>query len=363
MKVLLVNTIRLEANGISTFIINSAKILSSSGIKVTILAPNTVNFELKSDLEANGICIKEIPNRMHNPIGYYLRLKRELRTHQYDVIHINGNSTTMAIELLAASHANVRLRIAHSHNTNTNHPLINKLLRPIFESNINGRLACNTAAGQWLFNDKKYTVINNGIFLKKYLFNTDLRKKIRKQYNIANDDILIGHIGFFNFQKNQEFLVKLLKDMDSKFKLILIGDGSNFAEIKQQVINNKLSNRVIFTGVVNNVSDYLNAFDIFALPSVFEGQPFVVIEALASGLPVLVSKNISTEINLTNTVKFISLKDKNKWIDVLNNSSHERNKSRLKESASNIEKLKLKGYDAESNVIDALIPFYREYLR
>ena len=185
MKVLLINTVPLEANGISTFIINSAEVMSKKGVNVTITAPNKVNSKLKDKLRKKGISIVEIMNRMRNPIRYFIELKKLLAQYNYDVVHVNGNSTTMAIELLAAKQESIKLRIAHSHNTTTEHPFVNRILRPVFEKNINGRLACNDAAGKWLFKNKKYTVIKNGIFLNNYTFNTSTRKSIREKYKIS----------------------------------------------------------------------------------------------------------------------------------------------------------------------------------
>ena len=124
MKVLLVNTVSLDANGISTFIINTASQLVKRNIDVTILAPNKVENKLVENLRGKGISIKEITERRTNPIKYFKNLKRYLSFEKFDVIHVNGNSTTMAIELFAAKLAGVSKRIAHSHNTTTQHPVI-----------------------------------------------------------------------------------------------------------------------------------------------------------------------------------------------------------------------------------------------
>lgn len=361
MKVLLVNTVPLEANGISTFIINSAKVLSEQNVKVTIAAPNIVSSDLKNQLRKKNIIVVEILNRMRNPIHYFFKLKQLLAKNNYDIVHINGNSTTMAVELLAAKQEKVGMRIAHSHNTTTEHPAINKLLRGIFERCVNGRLACNEAAGKWLFKNRDFTIIKNGIFLKDYAFNSSVRNEIRKKYKISDDDILIGHVGMFNYQKNQQFFVNFLKNMDPEYKLMLIGEGPNSSDIKKQFIENNLESRVIFTGAVNNVKDYLNAFDTFVLPSRFEGQPFVIIEALASGLPVVVSTNVSEEINLTGNVKFISLKDINKWKNAINTLNMDTN-LRKENSMSNRTMLQKKGYDVESNIRNELLPFYKRHL-
>lgn len=129
----------------------------------------------------------------------------------------------MSIELAAGFFAGVKVRIAHSHNTVTEHTGLNKALRPVFEMFVNQRLACNEAAGKWLFKNKPFTVIDNGIFLDQYQFNLDTRNKVRKSLDVDQDTVLLGHVGGFNYQKNQAFLLKLLKKLPTNYKLVLIG--------------------------------------------------------------------------------------------------------------------------------------------
>ena len=74
MKVLLINTVNLEANGISTFIINTASQLAKNNIDVTILAPNKVNRGLVITLKRQDIHLKQILGRMSNPIKYFNNL-------------------------------------------------------------------------------------------------------------------------------------------------------------------------------------------------------------------------------------------------------------------------------------------------
>lgn len=347
MKVLLINTVNLEANGISAFIINTANQLIKNNVDVTILASNKVDIKLASNLRNKGIHIKEIIGRMSNPVKYFKRLETYLSSEKFDVVHVNGNSTTMSVELLAARLAGIKKRIAHSHNTTTKHPIINKILRPLFEFSVNGRLACNDAAGKWLFKSNKFIIIPNGINLIDYKFSKDKREKIREELHIKENEILLGHVGEFNYQKNQIFLIKLLKELPPNYKLILIGQGKELNNIKLKVQKLNLNNRVIFTGVISDVSDYLNAMDIFLLPSNFEGQPFVLVEASASGLPCIISKFVSREVNITEKIIFLPL-DVKKWKDRIIRTS---NTNRMDTSAYNICLLRKKGYDLEENGI------------
>lgn len=354
MKILLINTVSLGANGISTFIINSAIGLAKNNINVTIAAINRVNRPLKDKLLANKINLKEFQGRNSSPIKYFYALKNYLIRNRFDVVHVNGNSTTMAIELLAAKSAGVKLRIAHSHNTTTEHPFINKLLRPIFEYSVNGRLACNDAAGRWLFKRKKFDVIKNGINLEKYDYSLEKRQFFRKKLNLESNQKLLGHVGTFSYQKNQAFLVELLKNISVEYKLILIGDGPELENVKLKAKKLDLDNRVIFTGNVDNVNDYLSAMDLFLLPSRFEGQPFVLIESSAMGLNNLISDKVSKETNICNNNIYLNLDNLSEWKKaIVNNKFNNREKLFYK----NQKILKAKDYDVVSNV-NKLLNYY-----
>ncbi|EFK31446.1 glycosyltransferase, group 1 family protein [Lactobacillus delbrueckii subsp. bulgaricus PB2003/044-T3-4] len=359
MKILLVSTNNLSDNGISTFIINNAKLLAKKkNIHVDVLAPNEVAKDIKDDLKKNEINVFEIHDRNSNPKQYFRRLISLLKHENYDVVHVNGSSNIMSIELAAAYFAGVKVRIAHSHNTVTEHERLHKLLHVPFNIFVNCRVACNEAAGKWLFNNKQFIVVDNGIFLDKYRFNTTVRAQMRKQLGLSDDDILLGHVGGFNEQKNQAFLLNVMKKLDSKYKLILVGQGGMFDQVKKQTEEMDLGDRVIFTGSVHNVPDYLSAMDVFVLPSRFEGQPFVVVEASANGLPIILSDKISRESNLTSKLEFVSL-DPKAWIEAIEKADLP---SRDDESDDNIKRLAAKGYDAVKNA-DDLYNLYAEKLK
>lgn len=345
MKVLMINTIKLEKNGVTTFILNSCSSLRDEKVNVSIGASNNIDPELQKILNNKQITFIKLPNRKKNIFKYFTFLIKMLTQQQYDVVHINGNSTTMAIELLAAKVAGIKVRVAHSHNTLTEHPIFNKIFRPLFESTVNGRVACNVAAGKWLFGKQKFLVIKNGIFFNKYKYNQKKRKAIRKSLNLSENNILLGHVGFFNYQKNQEFFIELMKELDNKYKLLLIGNGDLYDQFNEKVKENKLEHRIFTIGTVSNVPDYLSAMDIFLLPSRFEGQPFVIIEALAAGLPCIISDKVSKEIDVTSNSLFIPL-DYNKWNESIRCTELT---GRNLRSLSNQKILRQKGYDAGEN--------------
>ena len=345
MKVLMINTINLEKNGVTTFILNSCKSLRKEHVDIDIAATNSLSEDINDFLKENHISYIKLPNRKKSQIKYIHYLVKILKQNSYDVVHIHGNSTTMAVELFAAKIAKIPVRVAHSHNTLTEHPFINKLLRPFFNILVNGRVACNKEAGKWLFEDKPFLVIKNGIFFDKYAFTLPKRENFRKKFNLKNTDILLGHVGIFNYQKNQEFLINLMKQLDEKYKLILIGEGALYRKFLQTVKNEKLEKRIITIAAVPNVSDYLAAMDIFVLPSRFEGQPFVIIEALASGLPCIISDKVPKEIDITGNCKFVPLETSD-WISSVRKIEVD---DRSLRSINNQKKLKQNGYDASAS--------------
>lgn len=128
---------------------------------------------------------------------------------------------------------------------------------------------------------KDVPIVYNGINLKKYRKKTD--------YSFGNE-IKLLHIGRFAEAKNHKNLIKIFKKLSKEFdtlKLYLIGEGPFEQNIRKQVKDLKLENKVIFVGTTDQISQYLYSSDIFVLPSLFEGMPMTLIEAMASALPIV----------------------------------------------------------------------------
>ncbi len=349
MKVIMVITVELGKNGIATCVLNYSAALNRQGIETDIVAPNDVKKDIKERLDREGIRLYEIEGRDTDTLRYWSRLRKIIKKGKYDIVHIHGNSATMAIELIAAYFAGCRVRIAHSHNTTCEHRKAHRLLKPVFDRMYTQGAACGTEAGRWLFGEKAFTVIRNGIQTEKYLYNAARREEIRKCLGITENDILLGHVGIFNYQKNQEFLVKVfakLGERESRYRLVFIGDGKIRKHVTALTEELQVQNAVIFVGNVNDTAPYLSAMDLFVLPSRFEGLPYVLIEAQAASLPCLVSSAVTREANVTGLVDYVDGFDENIWADAV--IRHK--KGHDDENCSQItEKIKNAGYDMESN--------------
>jgi glycosyltransferase involved in cell wall biosynthesis len=138
-----------------------------------------------------------------------------------------------------------------------------------------------TIALEYKISEDKVPVVYNGINLKNL--------KVKQSY-LNNGEFTFLHVGRFEKEKNHIGLLKAFKIFNEKYinsKLQLIGDGSERNAIEEFIKTNNLSLKVELLGLKDNVYDYLYNADGFVLPSLFEGIPMTLIEAMGTGLPII----------------------------------------------------------------------------
>lgn len=361
MKVLMIITVDLAKNGISTCALNYCSQLVKHEIKVDILAPNHVEAGLKRRLGEQRIHLHEILCRNSNTMKYFRQLVKLIKKEKYDVAHVHGNSATMAVELAAAFLAGCHVRIAHSHNTTCEHQKAHKLLLPLFNRMYTHGAACGSDAGKWLFGTKKFIVLPNGVEIAKYEYNVSAARTYRMSKGVKDDEILLGHIGIYNYQKNHEFLVRMFADLlrqSKKYRLLLVGNGELYEQIRELVKVLAIDKYVVFAENENDIRACLSAMDLFVLPSRFEGLPYVLVEAQASALPCIVSGAVTKEADLTGLVHFMDTFNKEEWIKEIQDhrKGHE-----IENYPDVLVALREKGYDIRYNG-KRLAEFYEECL-
>ena len=237
---------------------------------------------------------------------YHKQLKKVLKENNYKIVHSHINTLSI-FSLFAAYKAKVPVRIAHSHSTTNKlekkKNILKQIFKPFSKLFATHYFACTKHAGNWMFGNKKEIyILNNAIELDRYKYNIDIRNKIRKELNINDDTLVIGHIGRFVEQKNHRYLIDIFNEIHSKNNnsiLILIGQGPLQDEIKDKVNKLGLDNSVLFLGQLDNANEYYQAFDIFLLPSLYEGLCMVLIEAECSGLLSYTSTEVPLEAKVT----------------------------------------------------------------
>lgn len=249
---------------------------------------------------------------------YQKELRRVLRDGKYKIVHSHIN-TLSVFPLYAAKKVGVPVRIAHSHSTTNKKEwkknLLKQVLRPFSKKYATNYMCCSELAGRWLFGDKAYDdgkvyLLNNAIDLDKFKYDKKIRDKKRKELGIKEDTIVIGHIGRFVAQKNHTFLIDIFNQFHKKEKnsiLLLAGQGPLQEEIKNKVRELGLDDSVRFLGQRNDANELYQVFDVFLLPSLYEGLPVVGVEAQASGLLCFFSDDMTKETKVLDSTVFMSL--------------------------------------------------------
>lgn len=265
----------------------------------------------------------------------------------------------------AAYLAGIKKRIVHSHamqemfGSNALHCCIISISKNLIRLFATDKLCCSEAAGRSLFGRRDMIVVKNAIDLDKFSeVGIEIREKLREQYQIREDDFVLGCVGSLSENKNQIFLLELLQKLDLDIKLILVGQGSMEQELKKRAKELGIQNRVIFTGLQKDIPRIASIFDMFLFPSKREGLGIVAIEMQALGIPSIISEGVPKDVDMNlDLVEFISLRDKEQWIEkILQNL---RDKKQPQGANTRKQKIRENGYDIKKNV-EYLISIYCE---
>lgn len=308
----------MDRAGIETMLMNYYRNIDRNKIQFYFLCNKTKPGAYDEEIKNYGGKLLYSPglNPIH-AIKYHKYVKKIIKDNNIDIVHVHNGAFGLQA-LIAAKSCGVKVRISHAHGTriDINYKLPLKLIyKSRLKKYANNYWGCGMEAIEYYYGKKvveegQYYLLKNAIDETKFKYNKTYRNQIRKKLNISDDEILIGHIGRFMAQKNHKFLIDLFNELlkyNNKFKLVLIGDGELLQEFKNRVNLLNIENNVIFTGNIANTNEYYSAFDLFLLPSLFEGLPVVGIEAQASGLNCIFSDTISKEVDLTGNTSFISL--------------------------------------------------------
>ena len=315
MKKLLFYISALNIGGAETLIFNIVNKIDTSEFEMGFVLQSRINTNerLLELCEQKSCKFFYIVPFYKNYIKSIKQLYDIIKKEGYSLIHIHANALINITPIIAARLANIDIAL-HSHNTRNNMggnlgKIIHYFHRSVI-SNINMiRLACGEDAGRWMFGRNRFEIINNAIDIERYKFCKDESLKLRKEIGIR-DSFVVGHISRFVVAKNHDYLVEIFVEL-LKLKpdavLLLVGDGELRSKIENKVSELNIKDRVVFLGMVTNPERYYSVFDCMVFPSIFEGLPFTLVEAQASGLKVFASTNVTEEVNVTGLVDYISL--------------------------------------------------------
>lgn len=310
----------LEINGISSVIMNYCRYINKEQFQITIIVGGPVAQAYENECIENNIKIVKLDPRKQNPIKYYIGFAKIIKKNVFDIIHLHGSQASISLELTIALCKGILVRIAHSHNTTCKHKFIHYLLRPLLNLVCTEQYACSKEAGEWLFGKRYFEVIPNGFDTKRFIFNNENRTCYRKKMSIE-DKFVIGHIGRINYQKNQEYLLKVFEELlpiCENAVLILVGTGPMLGKIQNLIDHSPVKDRIILYGETNQPEVLYSVMDCFVFPSRYEGFPVTLLEAQMSGLNCIISDKITKDVIYNTNVYFASIEDHpRKWADLI----------------------------------------------
>lgn len=346
----------LNRGGTESMLMNIYREIDKSQIQFDFIIHTDKKCDFEEEIIELGGKIYHFPRyNFKNHFKYQKCWKDFFKNHkEYKILH--GHIRGSAFLYLKIAKEYKLKTIMHAHSTASRGNILERqvknILRYFSRRYIDCFFACSIEAGKWLFgnsivNNKNFKIIKNGIDIEKYSYSEEKRKTLREKLNIENK-FIVGHVGSFTYPKNHEFILDVFNEVQKNIEdsiLLLVGDG----ELKNKIVNKikklGLEKKVILTGNVSNVNDYMCIMDIFLFPSLNEGFPVALIEAQTNGLKCFVSHTLTRDIIvIKELIKVCSLKmSPKKWAkEIIDNKNYERKKE--------IDIIGKKGYDSKKNI-------------
>ena len=306
---------RMGYGGIETFLMNVYRNVNKNKIQFDFAVHTHIPGDYDEEIKKMGGNIYYFTSRRKNIIKYYNDWKKFLKenSNKYVAIHMHVSSLSTITPIVLSKRYKIKNRIIHAHSTLQEgkiHEFLNTKNKKRVNKYTTKLLACSKTAGDYVFGNNEYKIVNNGIDIEKFKFDKNKRKEIRKKFDIRDNETVYINIGRLIELKNQKYLLNIFKEIynkDKLSKLFIIGKGELKSVLENKINELNLKEQVILLENRNDISDILQGMDIFILPSLYEGLPIVAIEAQSSGLKCFISKNVTQEVKVTDLVEFIDI--------------------------------------------------------
>ncbi|MFC2133300.1 glycosyltransferase [Bacteroidota bacterium] len=334
MKILLVIT-KAEIGGAQVFVLNLARSLQKLGYDVEVAAGSGDYLPIELSKEAIPFHYLKSLKRDVSITGtffFIFDIWRLFKKNNYDVVHLNSSNTLISAicarfvkispKIIFTFHGlslldkNYEINIVAKFCTKMYFKLLLKFVDySVFVSNLNYK----ESLSENLINSGE--VILNGLDASKldFIDNVEARKYFSQKAGIdLTNSFLVGSTGRLAYQKNYEFLIDnftKIKKVIPTIKFLIIGDGPNRKYYTEKIKKYNIKNDFILIGAIKDSYKYIKAFDLFTLPSRYEGLSISLIEAVFAEIPVLASEvGGNQEILGVNSEQMFILNDINDYI-------------------------------------------------
>lgn len=352
MKRALCITANMNVGGAETFLMKLYRAMNRSRYQMDFCVSVEANY-YEAEIVSLGGRVYVVPPKSRHPFSSFRAIRRLVQENGYEsVIRVNEHALS-TLDLIAARAGGAKRLIMRSSNSSSGSACstaLHYLFRPFTRIVPDVRIAPSSLAAEYSFGRGclERGIVEffpNGLDLSEFSFDEALRAKTRAELNLE-DALVIGHIGRFNKQKNHEFLLEAFSAILQRcpnLVLVLVGDGILKDDVRAQAERLGIAGSVRMVGMRSDIPALLSAFDVFVLPSLYEGMPNVVIEAQASGLPCVISDTVTREANITGKVMYLPIDSPKDWVDPVVQAAHS-------ERYNGVTCLRSAGYDIHQEV-------------
>lgn len=257
---------------------------------------------LADELRKLPLSLTVIPETVHSPVGIAFRLARIFRDIRPDIVHTHKYKDSIVATIVARCTGVRRIvRVIHGrpepfdglrNARMAGYTMLDGLVTRLFVDKV---VAVSSDLEQVLLRKlgrNRVACIHNGINLEAIVV-TMTRADKRKEWQVDDKTIMIGTVGRLVPVKGHVVLLealRILRELHGNVKLLIVGDGPLRANLEAEAKRLGLEQLVIFSGHQEQPYDLINMMDIFVLPSLHEGIPMVLLEALALERPVVASR-------------------------------------------------------------------------
>lgn len=306
MKILYVTTI---SNTINAFLIPHIEILVEEGHQVDVAFKTEK--EIDSRLFELGCNVFEVsfnrsPMKKNNLRAYHA-LKRILEEGNYDIVHTHTPIASAITRVVCKNIPKIKvIYTAHGFHFFDGAPLLNWLIYYPIEKYLSKYTDIIITINKEDYNRAKESlkakrveyIPGVGIDVEKYRKLSIDRTQKREEINVPVDAIVLLSVGELNRNKNHKAVIQALRKLkNNQIHYVICGEGILKDKLKELCLKNGISERVHFLGHREDVVELYQAADVFVIPSIREGLPVSLMEAMASGLPVVCS-NVRGNVDL-----------------------------------------------------------------
>lgn len=323
----------MDTGGAETFLMKMYRQLDRTRYQMDFVVSGDGRGYYEDEIEQLGGIVYRITRKTEDFVAFRRELAAAVRDDGCPCVLRIGSDALSAIDLWVAKRAGARRLALRSSNASDGKGslgmFLQKAFRRLLTSVADVKIAPSDLAAAYTFGPKAVSngevhYLCNALDLNAYTFSPESRSAIRSELRIEPDALVVGHVGRFAQQKNHGFLIEVFAELlkvRPDARLVLVGQGELEGEVRAKAKAFGVLDGIVFAGVRPDVPALLSAFDVLALPSLYEGMPNVVIESQAAGLTCAVSNTVTRQADVTGLVEYLPIDDPTAWTKALESAA------------------------------------------